>query len=377
MKLATTTLVFCVAALLALGMVMLYSSSMADKGMPLKAQLVWCALGLAGGMMMAALDYRLLKKFAWPIFGVSVVLLALVLVPHVGVRLNGARRWLKVPHTGMGFEPSELGKIALIIILAWACGERYQRQMVTWRKGIVIPGLIIGVVLGLVILEPDCGTMILLAAVAGAMLLIAGVQWKFILPPGHTGLAGLGFLWHNPMRTKRIFAWLHADEHKMDIGYQANQAMLALGSGGWTGLGIGNSRQKLGFLPEHDSDFIFSIIGEELGLIATLLVVAAFVVLVVCGLYIACRSSDNFGLLLGSGITFLIGFQACINIGVVTSALPNKGLPLPFISRGGSSLFMMLIGVGLLLSVARRARILVPAARNKVEPDAFALPQPS
>lgn len=142
----------------------------------------------------------------------------------------------------------------------------------------------------------------------------------------------------------------------MGDGWQAYQAMIALGAGGWTGLGLGNGRQKFGFVPEHHNDFILSMIGEELGLIATVLVVIAFIVIVLCGLYIALRSPDTFGLLLGCGITFLIGFQAFINIGVVTSALPNKGLPLPFVSYGGSNLIMMLVDVGVLLSIARKAR---------------------
>src|SRR5581483_4597592 len=250
------------------------------------------------------------------------------------------------------------------------------RKMPTLQKGILYPGIFIIPVLGLVFIEPDVGTTILLAAVAGTMLLIAGVRWKYILPPLLAGTVLMGaFLWHNPMRAKRIFAWLHADEHKMDIGYQANQALLALGSGGWTGLGLGNSRQKLGFLPEHDSDFIFSIIGEELGLVATLLVVVAFVLLVISGIYIAYHSRDTFGLLLGSGISFLIGMQAFINIGVVTSALPNKGLPLPFISRGGSSLFMMLVCVGILLSIARRGRVVSPESADELEPGRVPSPQ--
>ena len=168
------------------------------------------------------------------------------------------------------------------------------------------------------------------------------------MPPVLLGIAGLGVsLWHDPMRMKRIFSWLHLEEHKSGTGYQAYQAMLALGTGGWTGLGLGNGRQKLGFVPEHHTDFIFSIIGEELGLIATLLVIVAFMAMMICGIYIARRARDTFGLLLGSGITLLIGLQAFINIGVVTSALPNKGLPLPFISYGGSNLLVMLTCVGL------------------------------
>jgi cell division protein FtsW len=379
MKLATTTLILCVASLLALGMVMLYSASMADKVHYLMLQLIWCGAGLVACVVAASMDYRLLKKLAWPIFGVAVILLILVLIPipHICLKVNGARRWFKLGGSGVRFEPSELGKLALIIALAWY-GDRYQRHMGTWKKGIAIPGLFIGLVLGLIFIEPDRGTTILMAAVTGMMLLIAGVRWKFIVPPVLAGMACLAIsLLHDPMRTKRIFAWLHPEEHKADIGYQAGQAMLALGAGGWTGLGLGNSREKLGFLPEHNTDFIFSILGEELGLAGTLLVVVAFVVLVICGCYIAYRASDTFGLLLGAGITFLIGLQAFINIGVVTSTLPNKGLPLPFISYGGSNLLMMLASIGLLFSIARRARVLHATSCTALEPAGIPSPQPS
>ena len=149
--------------------------------------------------------------------------------------------------------------------------------------------------------------------------------------------------------------WLELEQNKEGVGYQAYHAMIALGSGGWNGLGLGNGRQKLGFVPEHHTDFIFSIIGEELGLVATLLVILAFVIIAFCGLYIALRARDTFGTLLATGITLLISLQAAINIGVVTSALPNKGLPLPFISYGGSNLLAMLTCVGILLSIARQA----------------------
>src|SRR6266516_809719 len=188
------------------------------------------------------------------------------------------------------------------------------------------------------------------------MLLIGGVRWMFIAPPVLAAVVGLGFsLLNDRMRLKRIFSWLDLDKHKDGVGYQAYQAMLALGAGGWTGLGLGNGRQKLGFVPEHHTDFILSVIGEELGLVATIAVLVAFIILVICGIYIAWNARDTFGLLLASGLSLLIGLQAFVNIGVVTSALPNKGLPLPFISYGGSNLVMMLAGVGLLLSVARRA----------------------
>jgi cell division protein FtsW len=215
---------------------------------------------------------------------------------------------------------------------------------------------IIAAMLALIFREPDRGTTILLSAVSGSMLLLAGVRWKFIVPPVLLAIAGLAVsILHDPMRMRRIFSWWDLEQHKDGVGYQAYEAMIALGSGGWMGLGLGNGRQKLGFVPEHHTDFIFSIIGEELGLVATLLVVVAFVVIVFCGMYIALRARETFGTMLATGVTLLIGLQAAINIGVVTSALPNKGLPLPFISYGGSNLLAMLTCVGLLFSVARRA----------------------
>jgi cell division protein FtsW len=188
------------------------------------------------------------------------------------------------------------------------------------------------------------------------MLIVAGVRWRCLMAPAVLVICGLIVSFaRDPMRMRRIMAWLHPEENKDGAGYQVYQAMIALGSGGWTGLGLGNGRQKLGFVPEHHTDFIFSIIGEELGLAATLTVVLLFVVLVLCGMRIASRSSDTFGMLLGAGLTFMIGLQAIINIGVVTGMLPNKGMPLPFISYGGSNLLLMLISVGLLVSISRYA----------------------
>jgi cell division protein FtsW len=355
-KLAVTVLVFCVAALLSLGLVMLYSSSMVDAGSRyVKIQLIWSSLGVFACVCAVFLDYRWLKRLAWPLLGLAVILLALVFVPGIGIHRNGASRWLGF-HKMSLFQPSEVAKLALIIALAWY-GERYQRQMPRWKRGILIPGMIVALVLGLIFREPDRGTTILLAGVSATMLLIAGVRWRFIVPPLMVAVTGLAFsLWRDPMRARRILSWWRLEENKSGVGYQAYQAMLALGAGGWTGLGLGNSRQKLGFVPEQHTDFIFSIIGEELGLIATVLVVVAFVAIVLCGIYIAVQAPDTFGMLLGSGISFMIGLQAFINIGVVTSALPNKGLPLPFISYGGSNLLLMLTSVGILLSVARQAR---------------------
>ena len=368
MKVAVTTLAFCAAALLALGLVMLYSSSWALENRKthvetgthdLIMQLIWCAVGLVFCAAATALDYRWLKKCVWPIFGLALLLLGAVFIPHIGRASHGAHRWIGLgPFT---FQPSEFAKITLILVLAWY-GDRYQRQMHTFRRGVVFPAALAGVLLGLIFVEPDRGTTILLATVTGAMLLIAGVQWRHVLIPAAVGGAGLAFsLLHDPMRMGRIMAWRHPQDHLNGAALQAQQAMIGLGNGGWFGVGLGNGVRKFGWLPEIHTDFIFANIGEELGLVATLLVVIAFVVLALCGIYIALNARDPFGFLLASGITFLISLQAAINIGVVTSALPNKGLPLPFISYGGSNLMAMLGCIGLLFSIARHA-----PAREKV-----------
>jgi cell division protein FtsW len=353
---SVTTLVFCASALFALGLVMLYSAGMSGKGTELLVrQLAWGSLGLVSCVTMASLDYAVLRKLAWPIYLLGVGLLVTVLV--VSEPINGARRWLG--YGGFRLQPSELAKLGLILLLAWY-GERHLRHMHTFRRGILQPAVFIGLMLVLVFVEPDRGTTILLAGVAAVMLIVAGVRWGHILPPAVACLAGLVVLLiQDPLRLRRILAWLHPEEHREGAGFQAYQGMLALGTGGVKGLGLGNGRQKLGFIPEHQTDFIFTVIGEELGLIATVAVLVAFALLVICGIRIALRSRDAFGLLLGCGVTFLIGFQAFINIGVVTSVLPNKGISLPFISYGGSNLVLMLTCVGILLSIARQS---VPAA---------------
>jgi cell division protein FtsW len=374
MKVAVTTLAFCAAALLALGLVMVYSASQAlvnahthaEVGARmLQMQLVWCAFGLVVCAVTAVLDYGLLKKFAWPIFIGAMVLAASVFVPHFGMKINGAHRWIRLP--GATFQPSELVKLALIIMLAWYC-DRSQRKMGTFKRGIIFPGLIISAALGLVFIEPDRGTTILLAVVCCMMLLVAGVRLHHLFLPALGGAAVLAVsIFYDPMRMNRIAAWLHPQDHLNGAALQGQQAMIAIGSGGVTGLGLGNGLQKLGYVPEIHSDFIFANIGEELGLIATLFVVLAFLLIAICGTCIALNARDNFGCLLATGITFLISLQAAINIGVVTSVLPNKGLALPFISSGGSNLLAMLACVGILFSIARHAPVRGKAVGKKSE----------
>ena len=354
MKFASTTLVFVVSALLALGLVMLYSATMFHRsGGFWSGQLLWCCIGVVVCLGAAMSDYQLLKKVSVPVLVLALLLLVAVMVPGIGLERNGARRWLQLP--GTTFQPSEFAKLAVIIALAHYC-ERKGRKMGTFRYGLLIPGMVLALFLGLIFIEPDWGATALLATVCGLMLFLAGTKLRFMVPPVIVlGAAGGFLLSQNTVRLNRIMSWLDPEGTKQGVGYQAWQSLIALGSGGTTGLGLGNGRQKLGFVPEHQTDFIFSVIGEELGLVATMGVVVAFVLFVVCGAYIAMRSRDFFGFLLASGMTLLIGLQAFINIGVVTSTLPNKGLPLPFISRGGTNLVVMLFCVGVLLSVARFA----------------------
>lgn len=340
---------------MALGMVMLYSSIMTAKGAHfLMLQGAWSVVGVIACTVMALLDYRWLKKSSIVLLLLSSALLWAVFLPKVGVHVKGSSRWINL--WICNFQPSEAAKIVLIVVLAWY-GEEFQKHIHTFKRGLMLPLCLAAAIIIPIFLEPDRGTTILLGAVTIVMLLIAGVRWAYLAPPAALGAVALGFvLMHDPVRRARILSWWSPDDHKAGVGYQSWQAMLALGSGGTTGLGLGNGRQKMGFLPEQHTDFILSIVGEEMGVIATIAVVCAFILFIICGVYIAWHSRDVFGLLLGSGITFLVGMQAFINIGVVTSTLPNKGLALPFISYGGSSLLTMLAGIGILLSIARHGR---------------------
>jgi cell division protein FtsW len=341
-------------------MVMLYSASMsmevgrsAAGARYLDSQLMWFVVGLAGCVAAACMDYRKLKGVAPALVVISALLLTCVYLPKISAPSHGARRWIGLP--GMPhFQPSELARLSLVIFVAWYV-EKFQWRIKKFWKGLMPVAAVIGLVLALIYAEPDRGCTILLATVTAAMLVLAGVRlWQFI-PLSLMGAAGVVVsILHDKMRMNRINAWLHPTQASASVvGYQVKEAMIALGSGGLTGLGLGDSRQKLGFVPEQYTDCIFSIIGEELGLIATLGVVLLYLVLIACGIYIARRARDMFGALLAAGITFMIGLQAFINIGVVTNVLPNKGMPLPFISYGGSNLLLTMMAIGLLLSVAR------------------------
>jgi len=348
--------------LLTIGVFMLFSTSAlyakdryGDQHYLLKRQLVRMLVVGVGCVTAAGVPYPKLRGVCTGVLIASAVMLALVLIPHIGMKVGGARRWLGLGP--MRFQPSELGKLALIVWLAhWLAKEK--RRLNKFGRGFAVPMGVVGCVLLLVLAEPDFGSTALLASVSFGLMFIASVRLRFLVTTIFTGAGGfVALMIHNPERSRRLMAFLDLEKYKQGAGYQVWQAILAFGSGGFNGLGLGNSRQKMFYLPEAHTDFIFPIVGEELGLVGTIGILLAFALLVACAVVIALRASDLFGQYLGMGIALLIAMQALINVGVVTAWLPTKGLPLPFISFGGSNLVLNMVAVGLLLNIFRHCTI--------------------
>ncbi|MFL6527759.1 MAG: putative lipid II flippase FtsW [Chthoniobacterales bacterium] len=357
-----------VLAMLVIGIVMLFSTSAfardshGDAFFFVKRQAVWLGVGLAGCTTATLVDYHFWQRTWWIWFGAALVGLAFCFVPHLGMRINGSRRW--VGAGPLTFQPSELGKIAAVFFLAWwfARNEKTSGRIVA---GFVVPFAVVALLLGLIVTEVDLGSTALIGATMFVMMFVAGTNPALLGALSLTGVAGILFVaTHMPERMARLSAFMDPQRFKDDAGLQQMQALIAWGSGGMEGLGLGNGRQKMLYLPYAHTDFIFPMIGEELGLRVSLLVVFLFVVIVICGMMIALHAKDRFGLLLGCGIVSLVALQAAVNIGVTTSLLPNKGLPLPFISYGGSNLAACLFGIGILLNIYRQAQ-LEPAVNKK------------
>jgi cell division protein FtsW len=349
-------LVVTVIGLIVLGLVMLSSTSAyapeshGSASFLLKRQIVWLGIGVVVCIVAAGLDYHLLQKTWWIWFVLSVFLLALCFVPHICHRINGSRRWINI---GVTFQPSEFAKLAAIITVAWwfARDEEYSRQF--WR-GFVAPLVAAGILMALIAPEVDMGTTALIGTTTFLLMFIAGTRLFYLAPTVASGLAALIFVaLKMPQRFGRIMAFMYPDKYPAEA-YQQLMGLIALGSGGVEGLGLGNGRQKMSYLPFAHTDFIFPVVGEELGLRITLVVVFTYIVFILCGAAIAMRARDRFGMLLGFGIVVIIALQAAVNIGVTTALLPNKGLPLPFISYGGSNLVFCLLGVGILINIYRQ-----------------------
>ena len=357
-----------VLALLVIGIVMLFSTSAyardshGDVYFFIKRQAIWIGIGLVACIFAALMNYQFWQKTWWLWFAVALAALALCYIPHIGMRINGSRRW--VGYGPITFQPSELAKIATIIFLA-AWFARREKPDGNVFSEFIVPLAIISVPAALVLGEVDLGTTALIGTTAFVVMFIAGTNPLWL---GGLAVAGLGGLLvvatQISERMGRLSAFLHPQNYKDDAGLQQMQALIAWGSGGMDGLGLGNGRQKMLYLPYAHTDFIFPIIGEELGLRFSLLVVFLFVVIIVCGIMIALHARDRFGLLLGCGIVSLLALQAAFNIGVTTSLLPNKGLPLPFISYGGSNLAACMFAIGVLVNIYRQGILEPPPVKR-------------
>jgi len=347
-----------VSILVAVGIVMIYSASaiyasekMGDSLFYIKRHLLYLALGLVMMFVAMAIDINTLKKYAKPIMLVSLFLLIVVLIPHIGREVSGARRWFKFGP--MNFQPSEFAKIAIIIYMADLI-SRKEHVMKSFIHGYLAPVMVLGFTMGLILIEPDLGTAITIALITMIMLYVSGVRPSHILASFLASLPVLYLLLFSvPYRRKRMIVFLNPWADKRGTGFQIIQSFVALGSGGLLGVGLGQSKQKLFYLPASHTDFIFSIIGEELGFLGAASIVFLFAIFLWQGMRIVFRTIGSFERMLGLGIVSLITVEAVINIGVTAGALPTKGLPLPFISYGGSGLIFHLMAVGILLNVAK------------------------
>lgn len=351
--------------LLGIGLVMLLSASFpsaydeTDGANPLyyfSRQAVFAVMGVAAMIFIGKINYQRFRALGKPLLYLSVILLALVLIPGVGITRNNATRWLGIPGTSFQFQPSEIAKVAVVIYFADSISKK-KDKMRSFRYGILPYALILMVLAGLVLLEHHLSGALLVFGVGAAMMLVGGINWAWV--GGAVAAAG-GLLYlvlfvvgYNQ---SRITYWLDPWADAQGSGYQLSQSLLAIGSGGLLGVGLGKSQQKFHYLPEEHNDFIFAIVCEELGLIGAAIIMALFAALILRGFWIALHARDRFGSLLVVGIITLLGVQTFLNIGVVTGLLPTTGISLPFFSYGGTALSIQLAEMGIVLSVSRQMK---------------------
>ena len=343
------------------GIIMVFSASYIQSSFKhndpyfyLKRNLIYATLGFVGMMILSNVDYRLWKKYSTPICVISIVFLLLVLTP-LGIEANGAKRWLGVG--GATFQPSDIAKFACVVFTAKLIEKRYDK-IKSLTKG-VLPLLLMPILIFvLIMLEPNMSTAGTVILVVFVMLFVAGMNMKFV---GAMMLSGVGLFAAlvivEPYRLKRIMSFLDPFQDPLGSGYQVIQSLYALGSGGLFGLGLGKSKQKYFYIPEPQNDFIFAIIGEELGLIGCVLVIMLFILLVYRCVRIALKCEDIFACMLVIGIGSLIGIQAALNIAVATSSMPATGVALPFVSYGGTSLTMLMGEIGIVLNISKHVKI--------------------
>ncbi len=349
--------------LLIFGLVMLFSASYAycyyrydgDSFRFIKRQLFFGAVGVVGMLIISRIDYHILKKFVFWIFGGAYLLLILVLI--IGEELNGAKRWINI--AGVTIQPSEIMKFALILLFAYLISVNYKR-MGTFSYGVLPFLVIIGAVAVVMLLEPHLSGTVLICAIGLVMMFVGGTKYRYF--GAAVGIAVLGIVAIVVLKgidyvSVRLNGWLDPFSDQQDSTYQTVQSLLAIGSGGLFGLGLGQSRQKYMYLPEPANDFIFSIICEELGFIGAAIVILLFVLLVFRGFVIASKAPDKFGTMLTVGLVVQIGLQAMLNIAVVSNTIPNTGISLPFFSYGGTALLLQLFQMGVVLNISRHATL--------------------
>ena len=359
-------IILIVVGLTFLGLVILFSASQSmhdDSTVLLRKQLIWLVLATIAGGIAMMVNLEALREYAYWLAAGSVLLLALVLIPGIGVEVNGARRWMDFGF--MRLQVSEIGKLGLIFSMAHYLAT-YRRDFNRVLKGYFYPCVLLAIFCILIILEPDYGTAFLSGAVGGCLMFLAGVKLKFLIP---TAIAAMSIfslaVYHDPIRLQRITSFLDVEGNRSDSAYQLWQGILAFGAGGIHGVGLGSGRQQMSFLPEAHTDFIFAIVGEELGFLFTSGVVLLFMTLFFVGVLQLKRAPNLYQYLLVMGALLFITFQALINIGVVTGCLPTKGMSLPFISYGGSNLVLMFVLTGIILNGFRSWEL--PALRRQRE----------
>lgn len=344
--------------LLLIGLIMVFSASgvmaetrYGDSMFFLKRQAVWIVLGLLALHWVSRQDYDIWKSMMPIVLCLTIGCLILVLIPDVGSKVNGSRRWFRV--AGLSFQPGELAKLTAVLYLASFLVRR-EEDITSFKKGVLAPVIVVGALAGLALLEPDMGTAMVLVAVLLGLLFLGGARITHLVGLV-LSLLPLAYLliMESDYRRRRLMSFLDPWQDPHDAGFQLTQSFVALGNGGFAGVGLGEGRQKLFFLPEAHADFVLALVGEELGFLGTGLLMVLFAILLVKGFHIAGRAPDAFGRHLASGVTLLLGIQVLINAGVVSGLLPTKGLTLPLVSYGGSSLIVTLIAIGMLLSISR------------------------
>ncbi len=347
--------------LLVLGLVMILSassvSSFATYGssfLYFKKQVLWAAIGVVAFFGFARFDYRRLRGISFLLFAAALAMLVMVMIPGLGVTAGGSARWI-----GLGpltIQPSELAKLALILFAADVFSRKEERALQVFAHTALPMFPALGLLAVLVMAQPDLGTMLLLGSIGLGMLFVAGAPLRYLVPVGALGIAGAAIAsFTEDYRRERILSFLDPWSDPLNTGYQAIQSMIALGSGGWFGVGLGASRQKWSYIPNAHTDFIFAILGEEMGLLGTLVVLGMFAYLSFLGMRVARRAPDRFGMLVAAGVTIWMTIQTIVNIGAVTSSLPITGVPLPLVSFGGSSLVVSLVAMGILVNIARQS----------------------